>query len=306
MIDRRTVEASATEPKEKAKREPVPSHADILLKLASAPELFHTLDQRCFARIDVDGHRENHEIKSTGFARWLGHMFYNKKHSSPSAEALQSARATLEARATFEGPEQEVYLRVAGYADGAICIDLGTPTWDAVEITSDGWEVVGNPPVRFFRPRGLYPLVSPERGGSLESLRKLLTVGDDDWLLFIAWLTQALRPAGPYPVLTLAEEQGSAKSTTAKIARFFLDPHKAMLRSEPRENRDLMISACNGWIIVLDNISYLSDWLSDAICRLATAGGFAIHSNYTDTEETFLDAIRPVVIASIERRGSPR
>jgi len=122
----------------------------------------------------------------------------------------------------------------------------------------------------------------------------------------VLWLTQSLRPAGPYPVLTLAGEQGSAKSTTAKIARFFLDPHKAMLRSEPRENRDLMISACNGWVVALDNISYLSDWLSDAICRLATGGGFAIRSNYTDTEETFLDAIRPVVIASIEdlvRRG---
>ena len=162
------------------------------------------------------------------------------------------------------------------------------------------------PPVRFIRPKGMRPLPNPERGGSLESLRKLLTVDDADWLLFIAWLTQALRPTGPYPVLTLAGEQGSAKSTTAKIARTMVDPHVAMLRGEPRENRDLMIGACNGWMIALDNISYLSDWLSDGLCRLATGGGFATRSLYTDSEEIYLDATRPVIIASIEdvvRRG---
>jgi len=291
---------------EKSKREPVPTHAEILLGLASSAELFHSLDQRCFARIEVNGHHETHEIKSTGFGRWLGHAFYNLKHGSPSAEALQSARATLEARATFDGSEREVRVRVADGADGRIYIDLGGPTWEAIEVAADGWKLIADPPVRFIRPKGLYPLPRPDRGGSLESMRKFLTVGDDDWLLFIAWMTQALRPTGPYPVLTLAGEQGSAKSTTAKIARSFLDPHVAMLRSEPRENRDLMISACNGWVIALDNISYLSDWLSDGICRLATGGGLAIRSNYTDTEETFLDAVRPVVIASIEdvvRRG---
>ena len=67
-----------------------------------------------------------------------------------------------------------------------------------------------------------------------------------------------------------------------------------------------MIGACNGWIIALDNVSHLSDWLSDGICRLATGGGFATRSLYTDSEETYLDATRPVIIASIEdvvRRG---
>ncbi len=301
--------ASPTDTKEKTKSkpkpEPAPTHADILLKLASSAQLFHSPDQRCFARLRVNGHHENHEIKSTGFRRWLISMFLKKKKKAPSSEALQSAIATLDAKAMFDGPEQEVYVRVADGAD-AIFLDLGGEAWNAVKVTPDDWEIVADPPVRFIRPKGLCPLPTPVHGGSLESLRKLLTIGDDDWLLFIAWLTQALRPIGPYPVLTLAGEQGSAKSTTAKIIRSFTDPHVAMLRSEPRENRDLMISACNGWLIALDNISYLSDWLSDAICRLATGGGFAIRTNYSDTDETFLDAIRPVVIASIEdvvRRG---
>ena len=36
-----------------------------------------------------------------------------------------------------------------------------------------------------------------------------------------------------------------------------------------------MIAANNGWVVALDNISYLPPWLSDALCRLSTGGGFA-------------------------------
>ena len=287
-----------TERKEKSK--PPPCHAEILLGLASSAKLFHTADERCFASIDVDGHRENHEIKATVFRRWLFCRFYKKELKPPAAEAFQSVLGTLEAQATFDAPEEQVYVRVAPGPDGSIYIDLGNPAWNAVKVTSGGWEVVADPPVRFIRLKGMRPLPVPEGRGSLEELRKFLNIDDQEWLLFIAWLTQALRPVGPYPVLTLGGEAGTAKSTMAKIARSVIDPHIAMLRSEPRENRDLMIGACNNWLIAVDNLSHLSNWMSDAFCRLVTGGGFATRSLHTDTEETYLDASRPIIIAAIE------
>jgi hypothetical protein len=61
-----------------------------------------------------------------------------------------------------------------------------------------------------------------------------------------------------------------------------------------------MIAATNGWVIGLDNLSHLSVWLSDAICRLATSGGFASRELYTDDEETIFAATRPVVVNGIE------
>jgi putative DNA primase/helicase len=200
--------AQATDPKKKIKPKPesAPSHADTLLKLASSAELFHSPDQRCFARIEASGHRENHEIKSTSFRRWLIARFLKKRGKAPSSESLQNAIATLDAKAAFAGSEHEVYVRVAPGPDEEVYIDLGGPAWEAVKVSADGWEITADPPVRFIRPKGLYPLVSPQRGGSLDCLRKFLTFNDDDWLLFIAWLTQSLRPTGPYPVLTLAGE----------------------------------------------------------------------------------------------------
>jgi len=54
-----------------------------------------------------------------------------------------------------------------------------------------------------------------------------------DWHLLVAWLLAALRPCGPYPVLNLHGEQGSTKSTLARLLRALVDPNKAPLRAEP-------------------------------------------------------------------------
>jgi hypothetical protein len=119
-------------------------------------------------------------------------------------------------------------------------------------------------------------------------------------MLVTGWLVQAYRPRGPYPVLCLHGEQGSAKSTAAKVLRALLDPASAPLRSEPREPRDLMIAASNSWVIAYDNLSRLPEWLSDCICRLATGGGFSTRELYSDADEVIFDSTRPVCLSSIE------
>jgi hypothetical protein len=74
----------------------------------------------------------------------------------------------------------------------------------------------------------------------------------------------------------------------------------APIRCEPREIRDLMIAATNAWTVALDNISSLPVWFSDALCRLATGGGFSTRTLYENDEETFFDAMRPILLNGIE------
>jgi hypothetical protein len=62
----------------------------------------------------------------------------------------------------------------------------------------------------------------------------------------------------------------------------------------------LLIAATNSWAVCFDNLSHLPDWLSDALCRLATGGGFSTRELYTDAEEKIFDAMRPTVLTSIE------
>jgi len=119
-------------------------------------------------------------------------------------------------------------------------------------------------------------------------------------LLLVAWLIAALRPAGPYPVLCLHGEQGTAKSTTARLLRDLVDPYKARLRRLPTTDQDLMIAANNSWVAAFDNLSGLEPALSDALCCVATGGGYSTRKLYTNEEETIFDVCRPVILTGIE------
>ena len=61
-----------------------------------------------------------------------------------------------------------------------------------------------------------------------------------------------------------------------------------------------MIAASNGAVLAFDNLSHVPAWLSDALCRLSTGGGFATRELYTDNEEVIFDAMRPLILTGIE------
>lgn len=277
-----------------------PTQADILIDLAGTAELFHAADGTAFADLDVNGHRETWPVRTKGFKRWLARQFYEATDGAPSSEALQSALNVVEAKAHFDAPERPVFIRVGGI-DGNLYLDLGDEAWRAIEITTTEWRVVENPPVRFRRAAGMQPLPVPTPGGSVETLRSFLNVqSDTDFVLVVAWALAVLRNRGPYPVIVLSGEQGSAKSTFSAILRSLLDPNTAPLRALPREDRDLFIAANNGHVLAFDNVSGLPPWISDTLCRLATGGGFAVRQLYTDQDEVLFDAARPVILNGIE------
>jgi hypothetical protein len=252
-----------------------------------------------YATVPVEKRCENWPLQSRGFRLWLQRLYYTDTEKAPSAQSLQDALGILQGKALFDGPEHRAYLRVAMH-QGKIHLDLGDKNWRAVEIDSDGWKVIDEPPVMFRRARAMLPLPVPVKGGSLSELRRFVNVTDEDWPLLLGWLLAALYPAGPFPVLCLHGEQGSAKSTTARALRSLVDPNTAPVRAEPREVRDLAIAANNGAVIALDNVSYLSPWLSDALCRLSTGGGFSTRTLYENDEETIFDGQRPVILNGIE------
>ncbi len=141
----------------------------------------------------------------------------------------------------------------------------------------------------------------PERGGSIETLRSFLNLSSrNDFVLVVAWLLAALRSAGPYPVLAISGEQGSAKTVLSKLLRALIDPNAAPVRSLSRKERELMIAANNGYLLAFDNLSGLPVWLSDSLCRLASGGSFAVRQLYTNDEEVLFQAARPILLNGIE------
>ena len=275
--------------------------ADILIELASTAELFHDQDDVGYARFSVNLHKENWPIRSKGFKRWLVRAYYESTQSAPSSEAMTAAMGVLEARAQFDAPEHDVRVRVAAH-DRCIYVDLADRDWHAIEIDEDGWRVVDNPPVYFRRSAGMKPLPEPEAGGSLDrDLRPLLNVKTEkDFVLAVAWSLGALRDRGPYPVLGITGEQGSAKSWLARLLRALIDDNSVPLRALPRNEHDVFIAARNSQVLAYDNVSGLPDWLSDTFCRLATGGGFSTCELYTDQDEILFGSTRPILLNGID------
>jgi hypothetical protein len=264
--------------------------------------LLHAPDGVEYAVVTVNGHRETLKARSTAFRKYLARLFYLTEGKAPSSQALHDAINLICAQALYDGHEREVHLRTAPREGGGFWFDLCDPTWSAIEVTASGWRVVENPPVRFRRAPGMLALPAPQGGGSLDEIGEFLNVKSaDDVVLMLTWITAAMRPKGPFPVLALHGEHGSCKSTAARVIRLLVDPSTAPLSSADKmDERDLVICANNSWVICLDNLSRLDAWLSDALCRLATGGGLRTRTLYTDAEETIFDAQRPIIINGIE------
>ena len=122
----------------------------------------------------------------------------------------------------------------------------------------------------------------------------------------IAFMVQALYPEGPYPVLSLSGEQGSAKTTAARILISLIDPKMAPLRTMPSNERDLMLDALNSRLLAFDNVSNIRPAMSDAFCRISSGGGLSTRQLYTDSEQIVFEAQRPIILTGINesaRRG---
>ena len=147
----------------------------------------------------------------------------------------------------------------------------------------------------------MQPLPLPVRGGSIESLAPFLNLAsENDFVLVVAWLLGALRTGGPYPVLAIAGEQGSAKTVLSKLLRAVIDPSVAPVRALPRDERELFIAASNGHVLAFDNLSGLPPWLSDTLCRLASGSAFSTRRLFTDQDEILFAAARPIILNGIE------
>jgi hypothetical protein len=189
----------------KKAREAKPTQGELLIDYADEAELFHAPNGEAYATVEVECHEERWPLKSRRFTQWLLRRYYAEHGKAPGAQALTDARATIAARAAFDGPEKEVFVRIARL-DKTIYLDLGNEQWEAVEVTASGWRMMSSEavPVKFIRKNNAASLPHPVTGVTIELLRRLLNVRtDEDFRLLVAWLIGALNPDGPYPVLAL-------------------------------------------------------------------------------------------------------
>ena len=292
---------------EAAKRDKTKSIGTHLAELAlkSGAKLWYDREKDPYITINKDGHHEHHPLKSKFVRLWLSALSFKIDGRAPGSQVTQDALDVLAGLALSEGQEYNVFVRVAQHED-EIYVDLGNDSWECIEIDTEGWRIISDPPVRFRRPKTQGPLPTPFRGGEWEYLRKLINCPENDapsdrnWILIVAWLIQAFWPKGPYAHLNFTGEQGTGKSMIQKMLKLLVDPSTTILRRPPRDERDLMIAAKNERIPSFDNLSGMPKHLSDAFCGLATGTALASRQLYTDNEEAILVARRPCLMNGID------
>src|SRR5262245_3789473 len=258
-------------------------------------------EQRTQAGMDikVKGHRETWPLRSRGFRKWLRQIYFFEGKSAPNKEALESAVETLDAEAQFSCETHPVELRVA-YQDGKIYYDLCNDRWEVVEITASSWKIVTDAPVRFRRTSTSRPQVTPVKGGKLGDLRSFLNLNNNkSWILLVSAMLKYFYEPGGHPIIELCGEHGTAKTTTERIISCLVDPSAAPARCPPGDERDLTAAAYGSYVLAYDNLSSLPLWLSDALCRLATGAGLSGRTLYTNTDETIVEAKRPLILTGI-------
>lgn len=167
-----------------------PSQAQMLIEIAKAKcVLYRGCDDKVYAYLNVDFHYENWELGSKFFKNWLIKEHYEQKEKPPSQSAVTDAINALEGLTYFNKSiaQKDVFMRIGGNFD-EIYIDLCNDPWEAIEITSNGWEVVAKPSIMFRRRKAMRPLPKPIKGGDINLLKKYVSCRENDFILFVLWL----------------------------------------------------------------------------------------------------------------------
>ena len=265
----------------------------------NAFELWRDADGNAYAT-EKGSNQDNYALTSGAFARCLSGAIYAAMKVAVRKEHIDEAVRILEHEAR-KGPIYPVGIRVCGYQN-KVHLDLCDETRRVVEVDASGWRFVAPSPVKFLRKPAMSALPAPETGGDLRAFTSVLNFPDANaQMLVIGFMLGILMPAGSFVILVLSGEQGTGKTTAAKAIKFIVDPSdKAPLRSRPKDEPQLLLWAQGCRVLAIDNLSHLPQWLSDSLCRLSSGGGHSVRKLYTDGDEFFLDAQRPVILTGIE------
>jgi hypothetical protein len=278
-----------------------PGQRDEVEAIGQGCDLFRDADGSAYATAALNGHRETWPVPSSRFRRYVLSE-YRRRHGRLAAGTALTEGIEGIAAAAAEGPVRDVFVRL-GAVDGKIYLDLCRDDWRVVAIDADGWHILEASPLPFVRPAGLRPLPLPRRDQlGIAALRPLVDIPDEqEWKLYVLWLVACFRPKGPYPILILNGEQGSAKTGTIKLARRLIDPAKVEVAKPPKSESedDLMIAAKSQWLVAYDNLSSINEDLADALCRLATGAGLQTRKLFTDDEQSLIEACRSIALNGI-------
>ena len=280
---------------------------DWLIELGKQDTIFfHTPDDTCYAAVKLEtGGYAIYPLneKSRQFKKILKHRYYNATGKAPAAEPLKAAIGVLESIAAYEGDTIELHNRVAWHGD-SIVYDLTNSNYEAIEITPQGWGLMPHGHIIFRRFSHQTPQVYPIPGGNPWRLFEFRNVSKSDRLINMVYLISCLVPDIPHPIPIKTGEHGSTKTTGSRMEKSLIDPSDMdVISLQPNEER-MMLLLHQHWFVMFDNVTYLQQWQSDALCRASTGEGTMKRTFYTDEDVTIFKYKRCVGLNGINNAAT--
>ncbi len=279
------------------------SPTELLLELiindSSGYELFHDEQKAPFVRIKNLDHYEIWKTESKDFKHYLSALYYNKIGEPISNESIKTVLSVLSAKAIFEGTMHKLSNRVAMHGD-SIFYDLTNSKWQAIEVTKDGYQVIDSPPILFKRYSHQLPQPIPVSGVDLRDYTKFFNLKNpEDEVLLLVWIVTCFVPDIPHTVLYLHGIQGSAKSTMQRLLKSLIDHSSAGLLTLVHNKAELAQMLSHHWFPAFDNVSDLSNEISDTLCRAVSGYSFSKRELYSDDGDIILPIKRCIAINGI-------
>lgn len=281
------------------KKDKKESVAKKLLQLVENFELWINQNDEKFITVFIDGRIKNIKIDSKEF-RDLLQFFYFQKYGKPThTQAILEAISTLSGKALCEGKKVRSFVRI-GKLEDIIELDLVNKV---VRITADEITTT-NPLCKFVSSTSLLPLPLPDLDISKDDwklLKIFVNSHEKNIILALAWLIGCFNIDGEFPVLNIiGEREGIGKSTASKFLKSTIDPTVIPIKPLPKTEDDLLTVCLHNHIVAFDNLSHLSDNMSDAICRVSTASGLAKRKLYTDADVVLYFVKNPLILNGID------
>jgi hypothetical protein len=234
-------------------------------------------------------------LSGVTFKQELSALYHDDSGRVANSNALNEAVATFSGFA-HRAERENVYFRCADLGE-RIVLDLGDTTGNVVEITARGFNVLDVSPVVFRRSATLGVLARPTTP-DLSHFRSLVPADDESFRMVVLWLVASHFDL-PRPILFPQASQGAGKTTLVRWLKRLTDPSPAEVNPLPRDEKHWRSIATNSHVVVLDNISKLEAWVSDAFCRAVTGDGAIERTLYSDNEAGVYSFRRALVLTSI-------
>ena len=274
---------------------------EVLESLIDRLEPWQDQHARSFISVEVGDVPSHLPVRSRATAQWLTDQVMERSGRVIRQTQVREAVRVLDVRGRSSGRTARIWTRSALH-EGHLYIDLADGSGRAVQVTTDGSEVVDEVPVRFFRSERAEALPVPKKwsGQKIPELPDLINLPDRDaQLLFFGALVAALWPEGARPITVFQGEHGTAKTTAARMFVSMTDPQTSPVQSLPRGDQDLALACMSQRVLAFDNLSDLNQRESDRLCRVSTGASHATRALYTDSEMSVIPAQASLVLTGV-------